>query len=83
MPLEADDQQRVDDAIREAEGSTKLLVRDPAESQKLGPFDVMCTIWNRTIGSCFNIITRELYSRFLKYRVWHLRDAGYNFKEHE
>ena len=51
MPLEADDQQRVDEAIEKAEGSTKLLVRDPAESQKLSPFDVMCTIWNRTIGS--------------------------------
>ena len=66
MPLEADDQQRVDDAIRDAEGSSKLLVRDPAESQKLGPFDVMCTIWNRVIGSCFNDITREPYSHFLK-----------------
>lgn len=54
MVLEADDQQRVDDAIREAasKGSTKLLVRDPDESQKLGPLTVICTILNRTIGSC-------------------------------
>ena len=52
MVLEADDQQRVDEAVREAaaEGSTKLLVRDPDESQKLGPITVACTIFNRTIG---------------------------------
>ena len=54
MGLEADDQQRIDDAIAEAgaEGSTKLLVRDPAEYQKLGPVTVICTILNRTIGKC-------------------------------
>lgn len=54
MVLEADDQQRVDDAIAEAtsKGSTKLLVRDPDESQKLGPLTVICTILNRTIGLC-------------------------------
>lgn len=53
MPLEADDQQRVDEAIAEAgaDGSTKLLVRDASETQKLGPFTVACTILNRTIGA--------------------------------
>lgn len=52
MPLEADDQQRVDEAIAEAgvDGSTKLLVRDVTEYQKLGPITVICTILNRTIG---------------------------------
>ncbi|KAL6716587.1 hypothetical protein ACLMJK_006154 [Lecanora helva] len=53
MPLEADDQRRVDEAIAEAEAnaSTKLLVRDASEHQKLGPVTVACTILNRTIGS--------------------------------
>ena len=52
MVLEADDQQRLDDAIAEAgaEGSTKLFVRDTDEHQKLGPITVICTILNRTIG---------------------------------
>ena len=53
MTLEADDQQKVDDAIQEigADSSgTKVLVLNPAESQKLGPFSVGCTILNRTIG---------------------------------
>ena len=51
MPLQLEDQQLVDEAIADAQGSTKLLVRDPAESQKLGWFDVSCTILNRTIGA--------------------------------
>ncbi|KAL8816447.1 MAG: hypothetical protein Q9223_004542, partial [Gallowayella weberi] len=54
MPLEADDQARVDDAIREsgAEASgNRVLVLNPSDSQKLGPFTVICTILNRTIGS--------------------------------
>ena len=53
MPLEADDQQRVDEAIAEtgAEGSTKLLVHKVTEHQKLGPVTVICTILNRTIGN--------------------------------
>ncbi|KAI9699148.1 MAG: hypothetical protein M1836_003338 [Candelina mexicana] len=49
MPYEADDQRLVDEAIADAQGSTKLLIRDPDESQKLGWFSVMCTIWNRGI----------------------------------
>ncbi len=58
MPLEADDQQRVDDAIAEAgaEGSTKLLVRDTTEYQKLGPITVICSILNRTIGKFVYIL---------------------------
>ena len=53
MPLEADDRQKVNDAIQEigADSSgTKVLVLSAAESQKLGPFTVGCTILNRTIG---------------------------------
>ena len=52
MPLEADDQKRVDEAITEAgiEGSTKLLVLNAPESQKLGPVTVICMILNRTVG---------------------------------
>ena len=53
MPLEADDQARVDEAIREAgadPSESKVLVLNAADSQKLGPFSVICTILNRTIG---------------------------------
>ncbi|KAI4212920.1 MAG: hypothetical protein LQ351_004445 [Letrouitia transgressa] len=53
MPLEPDDQQRIDDAKREfgADGSgTKILVLNASEAQKLGPFTVACIIMNRTIG---------------------------------
>lgn len=54
MPLEADDRVRVDEAIAEAsaDGSTKLLVRDASESQKLGPVTVGCMIFNRSVGMC-------------------------------
>ncbi|CAF9934066.1 MAG: hypothetical protein ALECFALPRED_005836 [Alectoria fallacina] len=53
MPLEDDDQKRVDDAITEAgiEGSSKLLVLNASESHKLGPVTVICMILNRTVGS--------------------------------
>lgn len=52
MPLEEDDQRRVDEAIDEAgiEGSTKLLVLNASESHKLGPITVICMILNRTFG---------------------------------
>ena len=53
MPLEADDQKKVDDAIQGIGADptgTKVLVLNAAESQKLGPFTVACTILNRTIG---------------------------------
>lgn len=52
MPLEDDDQQRVDEAIRAAgsDGSTKLIVHNVSESQKLGPATVICMILNRTFG---------------------------------
>ncbi|MCJ1462469.1 hypothetical protein MMC07_001071 [Pseudocyphellaria aurata] len=53
MPLSEEDQQRVDEAEKEASapGSNKLLVRDPTDPQKLGPFTVTCLILNRMIGS--------------------------------
>ncbi|KAK3173491.1 hypothetical protein OEA41_006820, partial [Lepraria neglecta] len=53
MPLEEDDQQRVNEAIRDAgiEGCTKLIIRNASESQKLGPATVICMILNRTVGS--------------------------------
>ena len=52
MPLEDDDQKRVDEAITGAgiEGSTKLIVLNASESQKLGPVTVVCMILNRTVG---------------------------------
>jgi len=53
MPLEADDQERVDEALREAAhlGATGILVQSADEAQKLGPVTVACTIFNRTIGT--------------------------------
>lgn len=52
MPLTQADQRRVDEAQAEAkaEGSNKLLLRVPPDSQKLGSITVMCLILNRTIG---------------------------------
>lgn len=54
MPLEANDQARVDDAIRESgvdPSKNRVLVLNASDSQKLGPFTVICTILNRTIGA--------------------------------
>ena len=52
MPLTEADQRRVDEAEAEARaaGSSKLLVRNPSDAQKLGSMTVMCLIINRTIG---------------------------------
>ena len=52
MPLTAADQRRVDEAEAEAAaaGGSKLVVRVPPDSQKLGLFTVVCLILNRTIG---------------------------------
>lgn len=57
MPLAPDDQLRIDEAEKEAAaaGSTKLLVRDPTESQKLSPFTVICILLNRMIGESFEL----------------------------
>ncbi|KAL8715355.1 MAG: hypothetical protein Q9220_000688 [cf. Caloplaca sp. 1 TL-2023] len=54
MPLEADDQARVDEAIRDSGAdptANRVLVLNAADSQKLGPGTVICTMLNRTIGS--------------------------------
>ena len=83
MPFEADDQQRIDEAIAEAEadGSTKLLVRDATEHQKLGPLTVICTILNRTIGdyarSC-GVLTADL----TPIRLWNLRSPCNSAQKH-
>ena len=54
MPLEADDQQRVDQA-REDVGAdssgTRLLVLNASHKQKLGFLTVVCTVINRAIGT--------------------------------
>ena len=52
MPLEKDDQDRVDAAIRQAEANsdTKVVVYNATESQKLGRLTVICMIMNRTFG---------------------------------
>ena len=59
MPLEDDDQKRVDEAIRAAgsDGSTKLIVHNASESQKLGPATVICMILNRTFGESTEMIS--------------------------
>lgn len=52
MPLTPEDQLRVEEAEREAQaaGNAKYLSKNPTESQKLSPFSVACTVWNRCIG---------------------------------
>ena len=52
MPLEDDDQARIDEAIEEAEANraTKVIVHNASEFQKLGPLTVICMILNRTFG---------------------------------
>ena len=52
MLLEADDQARIDKLKSEADanGDTRRFVRNVSESQKLGPWTVICMIINRTIG---------------------------------
>jgi hypothetical protein len=83
MPYEADDQQLVEEAIADAHGSNKLLVRDPAESQKLGWFSVMCTIWNRTIGTSSDSCQGIRYLLSFDRRVWHLCRAGDNIEGYQ
>lgn len=57
MPLTELEKKRVEKAENAAavKGSNKLLVRAPVSAQKLGPFSVACTIWNRTIGRFWNL----------------------------
>ena len=53
MPLELDDQQRVDQAMDEVgadKSGTKLLVLNASLTQKLGFWTVLCTVLNRAIG---------------------------------
>ena len=62
MPLTAADQRRVEEAEAEAEaaGSSKLLVRTPPDSQKLGSITVMCLMLNRMIGMSRRILHSQL-----------------------
>ncbi|KAL8898588.1 MAG: hypothetical protein Q9207_006621 [Kuettlingeria erythrocarpa] len=67
MPLEADDQARVDEAIRESgtdPSGHRVLVLNASDSQKLGPGTVICTILNRTIGS--HIPSSQITKRSLR-----------------
>jgi hypothetical protein len=53
MPLEADDQARVDKAVEEVgtdQSGTRLLVPNASETQKLGFWTILCTVVNRSIG---------------------------------
>lgn len=79
MPLEDDDQKRVDEAITEAgiDASTKLVVLNASESHKLGPVTVICMILNRTVGKLREIkLSRSTLLTF-HLRVWHLCLAGH------
>ena len=54
MPLEDDDQLRVDRAMEEVgtdDTGTRLLVLSASKTQKLGFWAVFCTVLNRAIGS--------------------------------
>lgn len=53
MPLEEDDQRRVDEAMKEVgadDSGTRLLVLNASQAQKLGFWTVVCTVLNRAIG---------------------------------
>ena len=58
MPLEADDQQRVNQAkddVGADKSGTRVLVLNASQKQKLGFWIVVCTVINRAIGTrlCF------------------------------
>ena len=64
MPPLSDDQERINEAIADAQDSTKLLIRHPTDSQKLGRFDVICFVLNRTIGALFQYRYRKYHLLF-------------------
>ena len=66
MPLTDADQKRVDayEAQLTASGSSKIAVRVPGDSQKLGVTTVVCLILNRTIGEkCFPRCVHQIVLR--------------------
>lgn len=87
MPLEADDQARVDEAIRESGSDPtghRILVLDPADSQKLGPGTVICTILNRIIGlhPQFSQHYRAVAEILPSARVWYLCHTSHSVAEY-
>lgn len=60
MPLEEDDQLRVDQAIEDVgkDGSgTRLLVLNASQTQKLGFWTVVATVINRAIGARLRVLS--------------------------
>ena len=54
MPLEEDDQVRVDRAMDDVgadSSGTRLLVLNASHAQKLGYWTIVCTVINRSVGS--------------------------------
>ena len=54
MPLEEDDQKRVDQAKEDVgadDSGTRLLVLNATQAQKLGFWTVVCTVLNRAVGA--------------------------------
>ena len=74
MSLEADDQARIDTLTSEADanGDTRRLVRNAAESQKIGPLTVICMILNRTFGEETPIALALQNGLTDLHRLWHL-----------
>ena len=59
MPLEEDDQKRVDQAMDEVgadNSGTRLLVLNASQTQKLGFWTVFCTVVNRSVGTKLPIL---------------------------
>lgn len=53
MPLEDDDQRKVDEAMEEVgtdQSGTRLLVLNASSTQKLGFWTIVFTVVNRSIG---------------------------------
>lgn len=64
MPLEDDDQKRVDQAMQEIgadDTGTRLLVLNTSQTQKLGFWTVFCTVINRAVGAKLNVSSQWMF----------------------
>ena len=84
MPLEEDDQARVDAAEDRARagGSNQIVVRSPSDAHKMGPVTVACMIFNRTIGKSQRPNITGIPNQQIRCRVWYFRNASYYAKSH-
>ena len=88
MPLEDDDQRRVDQVMEEMgadKSGTRLLVLGTSQTQRLGFWMVVCIVVNRSIGvqSQVLVILNHLnLAKFIRLRLWRICDPGNPAKGH-